>query len=295
MRSSDIAPTSSAPRLGVCAWSLQPRTVEDLISACEQLNLAAVQLPLKVFHRAGLLRSGWNEAATLEALAQAGIAVCSGMFGTHGEDYSSLESIRASGGVRSDESWPANAALAVEDAARARRLGLKLVSFHAGFLPEEPGDPLRAVMIDRLRTVIDGFADQGVDVAFETGQETAQTLLGVLDALDRPRVGVNFDPANMILYGKGDPCEALDILAPRVRQLHVKDALPPTSAGAWGTEVVVGTGRVQWEELFAVLAQHDLLIDCLIEREAGHDRPGDVALAASRVGPLVAAMKARAP
>ncbi len=295
MRSLDIAPTPIVPRLGVCAWSLQPRTVEDLICACEQLNLGAVQLPLKAFHRAGLLRSGWDETATLEALARAGVVVCSGMFATHGEDYSSLESIRASGGVRSDAHWSANAALAVEDAARARRLGLKLVSFHAGFLPEGRGDPLRAVMIDRLRTVIDAFGDQGVDVAFETGQETAETLTEVLDDLARPAVGVNFDPANMILYGQGDPCQALDLLAPRVRQLHVKDALPAACVGDWGTEVVVGTGRVHWEELFAVLARHQLLIDCLIEREAGHDRVGDVALAASRVTALVAAMKARAP
>ena len=274
----------------MCAWSLQPRNVDELISACAQLGLGALQLPLKVFHRAGLLRPGWNETATLEALSRAGIAVCSGMFATHGEDYSSLESIRDSGGVRSHEHWPANTALAVEDAARARRLGLQLVSFHAGFLPEEPGDPLRELMIDRLRTVIDAFADQGLDVAFETGQETAETLLAVLEELERPNVGVNFDPANMILYGKGDPCAALDILAPRVRQLHVKDALPAEAIGEWGTEVVVGTGRVHWEELFAVLARHDLTIDCLIEREAGDDRLGDVALAASRVGALVAGL-----
>ena len=278
----------------MCAWSLQPRTVEDLVSACEQLDLAAVQLPLKVFHRAGLLSPGWNEQATLAALARSGIAICSGMFATYGEDYSSLESIRASGGVRSDEHWSANAALAVEDAARARRLGLKLVSFHAGFLPEEQGDPLRLVMIERLRAVIDAFADQGVDVAFETGQETAETLIAVLDELDRPAAGVNFDPANMILYGMGSPTEALATLAHRVRQLHVKDAVPADRPGQWGTEVVVGTGHVSWEELFGVLAQQDLLIDCLIEREAGDERVGDVALAASRVAPLVAAMKARA-
>jgi len=277
-------------RLGVCAWSLQPAGVGDLVSACRRLELHAVQLPLKVFHRRGPLHKGWNEAASLDALGAADISVCSGMFATYGEDYSSLESIRATGGVRSDAHWKDNAALATLDAARARRLGIELVSFHAGFLPEGREDPLRAVMIERLREVIDRFADQGVSVAFETGQESAETLLEVLADLDRSSVGVNFDPANMILYGMGAPVDALTTLSPHVRQLHIKDALPTDTPGTWGTEVVVGEGGVDWEALFDVMAANDLLVDCMIEREAGDDREGDVARAKACVEPLLQAL-----
>jgi predicted dehydrogenase/sugar phosphate isomerase/epimerase len=279
-------------RLGVCAWSLQPSSVKQLISACERLQLRAVQLPLKVFHRSGLLRRGWGEASTLRALEAAGIDVCSGMFATHGEDYSSLEAIRATGGVRSDAHWKANAALASEDAARAQRLGMRLVTFHAGFLPEGRDDPLRAVMIERLREVIDRFADQGVEVAFETGQETADTLLEVLADIDRTSVGVNFDPANMILYGMGSPDEALTTLLRHVRQLHIKDALPTQTPGTWGTEVVVGEGGVDWEALFAAL-ENSSRVDFMIEREAGDEREADVARAKSRVEPLVFALQNR--
>ncbi|MFT7463558.1 MAG: L-ribulose-5-phosphate 3-epimerase [Pseudohongiellaceae bacterium] len=277
-------------RLGVCAWSLQPESLDDLLAACKRLQLRAVQLPLKAFHRRGMLRSGWSESGALAELRAAGIEVCSGMFATVGEDYSSLESIRATGGVRADAHWSANERLAAEDGARARRLGLNLVSFHPGFLPEDRTDPLREVMLHRLRSVIDSFSREGVDVAFETGQESAETLFAVLEDLQRPAVGVNFDPANMILYGQGDPVAACETLASRVKQLHVKDAIGAEHPGQWGREVVVGSGSVDWEALFGVLSRRGLAIDCLIEREAGDDREGDVARAARRVGPLVAAL-----
>ncbi|HIA27537.1 MAG TPA: hypothetical protein EYN79_05370, partial [Planctomycetes bacterium] len=87
----------------------------------------------------------------------------------------------------------------------------------------------------------------GVKLALETGQESAATLEGALEALGRSDVGVNFDPANMILYGMGNPVEALVRLAPRVAQIHIKDALASEVAGEWGSEVVVGTGEVDWQ------------------------------------------------
>ncbi len=125
----------------------------------------------------------------------------------------------------------------------------------------------------------DLFAAEGVRLALETGQEEAQTLLGVLDELERETVGVNFDPANMILYGMGDPVAALRILGARVLQIHVKDAVASAVPGTWGEEVRVGTGQVDWPAFFAVIEEQGLDVDLMIEREAGDDRVADMRVA----------------
>jgi L-ribulose-5-phosphate 3-epimerase len=159
---------------------------------------------------------------------------------------------------------------------------LYLVSFHAGFLPHATKDPERAVMLERLRAISREFTEQGVAVAFETGQERAETLAGVLDELG-PSAGINFDPANMILYGMGDPVAALRALARRVRQVHVKDARSACVPGTWGEEVPAGTGEVDWRAFFAALDAAGLEVDLMIEREAGDDRSADIARAAKLV------------
>ena len=270
-------------RIGVCSWSLRAPGPEELVERVRACGLAAVQLALDP------LRTGaWEEAGTRRALEQAGIEVLSGMMGMQGEDYSSLASIRATGGVRPDRHWPANLAAARDNAARARRLGLRLVSFHAGFLPGDPRDPERAALLERLRAVADACAAEGVDVALETGQEGAETLAGVLAELDRKSVGVNFDPANMLLYGMGDPVAALARLAPWVRQIHVKDALPSPVPGRWGSEVPAGSGAVDWPRFFAVARAARLSVDLVIEREAGGDRAGDVRAARALLSEVAA-------
>lgn len=212
-------------------------------------------------------------------LAARDIAVLSGMWSTRGEDYTTLATIRETGGVRPDAHWSENLASARASARAARELDCRLVTFHAGFLPHERTDPERAKLVRRLREVAAIFADQGVRVGFETGQETAETLLDVLAELDVPTAGVNFDPANMILYGMGDPVTALGRLGPRVAQVHVKDARRAAREGTWGTEVPVGTGDVDWNAFFALLERVAPGVDLVIEREAGESRVADVALA----------------
>lgn len=264
-------------RLGVCSWSLQPGSPEELVERIRALGLDAVQLALDP------LRTGeWSNDRTTLLLREAGIGVRSGMMETLGEDYSSLESIKRTGGVVPDEHWDANLAAAKDNARLAAELGVDLVSLHAGFLPEETG-PARDELLERLRAVAGAFADHGVRTAFETGQEHASTLLGFLAELDHPSVGVNFDPANMILYGKGDPIEALDTLAPHVFQIHVKDANRTREPGTWGSEVVAGTGEVDWSAFFALLRRHELSVDLMIEREAGDDRVSDIRIASELV------------
>src|SRR5262249_28940203 len=146
---------------------------------------------------------------------------------------------------------------------------------HAGFLPEEPGAE-RIKLVARLREIVDRFAEHGVRAAFETGQERAATLLAFLEELDRPAAGVNFDPANMLIYDMEEPAGALAALASWVRQIHVKDARRTKTKGTWGEEVPVGAGEVDWKRFFDVVAEARLEVDLMIEREAGEDRACDI-------------------
>ncbi|MFN9992125.1 MAG: sugar phosphate isomerase/epimerase family protein [Phycisphaerales bacterium] len=266
-------------RPAVCSWSLQPTSPVDLVDKIRACGVSAVQLhldPIRSFE--------WRADETGSRLREAGIRIVSGMMSMKGEDYTTLESIKITGGVRPDATWEDNLKAAEGNAILAARLGLKLVTFHAGFLPHERGDAERRAMIERLRKLAEVYGARNVRVAFETGQESAETLLDVLQEIngglaEHQRVGVNFDPANMILYGMGDPISALKKLMPYVVQVHIKDATPAAKAGEWGAEVVVGAGKVDWKAFFGALRESGFAGDMSIEREAGDTRVKDVAIA----------------
>jgi len=265
-----MSQTPLADRLAVCSWSLHPADPAELIRQMQQLEMDKIQLGLDP------LRAEEEWAGAGAQLAEAGLKVVSGMFGCEGEDYSTLESIRRTGGIVPDETWATNWQNIQKTVPIAQSLGLKLVSFHAGFLPEERSDPAYGKLVDRLTQIAGAFAAEGFDLAFETGQEDAATLKGFLDRLALPNLGVNFDPANMILYAKGDPVESVKILMGYLKQVHVKDAVKTATPGEWGQEVIVGTGEVAWEAFFAALEAGGFTGCLAIEREAGDDRVADI-------------------
>ena len=263
-------------RVGVCSWSLGPETPEALAAMVAGIGLHRLQLALVPCVES----PAWDGG--IAWLRAAGLTIASGMLATVGEDYTTLESIARTGGVRPDATWPQSLALAGRVAALAGRESIGLVTFHAGFIPHEAG-PERTTMVMRLRQVADLFHERGVAVAFETGQETAETLADALREIDHPAVGVNFDPANMILYGMGDPVAAVRVLAPWIRQVHIKDALPAARSGEWGQEVQAGTGAVDWPAFIGALRDLGRPLDLVIEREAGAARSGDVRVALDRL------------
>ena len=223
------------------------------------------------------LREGtgsWGEAPRL--LAERGISIVSGMFGCVGEDYSTLESIRTTGGIAPDGTWEQNWQNIQVTAALAQQLGLKLVTFHSGFLPHEEKDPAYSKMLRRLNEVAEDFLRAGIALGLETGQESAPVLLRVLQAIRFNNVGVNFDPANMLLYDKGEPVQAVRTLGPFLKQIHVKDALRTAVPGQWGQEVPVGTGEVDWVAFFGALKNMGYKGNFVIEREAGDQRVTDI-------------------
>ncbi len=275
---------NSESSIAVCSWSLQPDGPQHLCELLDRLDITSVQIALNPIINAPALWAG-----AIDLLRGAGCTICSGMMNSIGEDYCTLDSIRATGGVRPDQHWDHNLRIARDIATLAGRSRINLVTFHAGFLPEELANPERAVMIERLQTIADIFADAGVNIALETGQETADTLLEVVGDINRANLGVNFDPANMILYDKGDPIAALRTLAPHVRQLHIKDAVATTTPGQWGSEVPVGEGNVDWPAFFDIAEQFQSPVTCVIEREAGTNRIADIRTARALITQHIAA------
>jgi sugar phosphate isomerase/epimerase len=264
--------TASIPdRTAVCSWSLQPSAPRDLVRDLLATGARRVQLALDPLRASPAV---WGDAAAL--LRENGISIVSGMFGCVGEDYSSLESIRRTGGIAPDETWEQNLHNVRATVVIAARLGLKLVTFHAGFIPHSESDPAFGKMMLRLAEVARCFAAEGITLGLETGQETAADLLRVLQQLAVKNVAVNFDPANMILYDKGDPIEAVRTLSPWIRQVHIKDANRTKNPGTWGEEVAAGQGQVNWPAFFSTLKSADYNGDFVIEREAGNQRIADI-------------------
>jgi sugar phosphate isomerase/epimerase len=175
-----------------------------------------------------------------------------------------------------DATWSGNWKNFEANAELGERLGLKLVTFHAGFLPHEEKDPAFAKLQDRVRRTADLFQARGIALGLETGQETADTLAAFLRKLDHRGVGVNLDPANILLYDKGDPVAAVRTLGTWLKQCHLKDAVRTKVPGTWGEEVVLGTGQVDWKAFFKTLSEAGFTGNLCIEREAGKERAADI-------------------
>ncbi len=243
----------------------------NLVKQLQAIGLKQVQLDLDPLRENPAV---WGNTA--EIFQQNGIRIVSGMFRTVGEDYTTPETIRRTGGVVPDGTWEQNWQNLQSTVKNAQRIGAKLVTFHAGFLPHDSKDPTFAKLLGRVRQISKLFADHGLTLSFETGQETGEALVAFLEELKAPNVAVNFDPANMILYDKGDPIEALRLLGKRVKSCHVKDANRTKVPGNWGDEVPVGTGQVDWPKFFQTLSQIGFDGYCCFEREAGEQRQADI-------------------
>ena len=260
--------------LGVCSWSLQA-DVPGVAACMKDLGLEHVHLGI---------RSAVEDAGStsFDKIASQDWTITSTMISFPQEDYSTLDSIKVTGGIVPDEHWQRNNNLFLGAVIATARLGVKYLSMHAGFI-DESDKAYASKMRSRIRSLANVAADNGVILLLETGQETAGDLRDFLEELNHDSVGVNFDPANMILYGKGDPIEAVRVLSPWIRHVHVKDALRTKQRGTWGSEVPWGNGQVGVERFLDVLQEVGFDGALAIEREAGDDRLGDIKLAIERL------------
>jgi L-ribulose-5-phosphate 3-epimerase len=149
----------------------------------------------------------------------------------------------------------------------AKLLRVPRVQTHCGFIPENPRDPLYDETVHAIRELARYCASNGQDFLMETGQETPTTLARALQDVNQPNLGVGFDTANLILYGKANPVDAVDILGPRVKSVHAKDGLFPTDPMKLGEEVLIGTGRVDFAQVLTKLRRFGYTGAITIERE----------------------------
>jgi len=146
------------------------------------------------------------------------------------------------------------------------------ISTHAGFIPESPKDPNYEGTIEALRIVAQACKDNGLYFCFETGQETPVTLFRAITDIGTDNLGVNLDPANLLLYGKGNPVDALDILGPYVKGVHAKDGEYPTDPNKLGRETPLGEGKVNFPVLIPKLRSFGYSNPITIEREISGER-----------------------
>src|SRR5436190_21032810 len=260
--------------IGVCSWSLQVKSVPELQALLGRLGLDVVQIACGDPHHAS-----WDEGDQMpQAAKAAGFRMTGAMLGFPGEDYTTPTTIQKTGGFGDPALRPERLERFRWALERTRALGLSDLMLHAGFIPE-PGKADRKPFLDTLARVADLARAKGVTVAFETGQETADLLRLTLDELKCPNLKVNFDPANMLLYDKGDPLRAVEVLGSDIRSVHVKDANRTKVPGTWGAEVPLGEGQVNIREFVKRLKKVGYRGSLCIEREVGdqEQRVADIA------------------
>lgn len=159
----------------------------------------------------------------------------------------------------------------------AKEIHVQNLATHVGFLPENPHDEKYAAVLCAVGNIIEKCEENNQNFLFETGQETPVTLLRTIQDLKSEHIGINLDPANLILYGKANPVDALDTIGKYVRGIHGKDGLYPTNGHELGNEVPLGQGKVNYPAFIKKLKEIGYQGDITIEREiSGPDQKRDI-------------------
>jgi sugar phosphate isomerase/epimerase len=206
------------------------------------------------------------------ALADAGVTLVTVFAAYTGEDYADIPTVQRTVGFipRGTRAEREQRTLDLSDF--AARLGVGSIACHVGFVPEDAADPDYIGVRDLVRRICDHAAGHGQTFALETGQERAEAMEAFIRDVDRANLKINFDPANLILYGTGEPIEALRRLAPLVVSVHCKDGdwPPKNQPNALGSERALGKGSVGMAKFVAALSDVGFAGPLNVEREA-HD------------------------
>lgn len=170
----------------------------------------------------------------------------------------------------------------------AKMLGVNQIATHFGFLPENPTDPNFAPVVAAIKTVARHCKANGQYLLFETGQETPVTLLRTIQAVGTDNLGINLDPANLIMYGKANPVDALTVFGKYVRDVHAKDGCYPTDGNNLGPEMPLGKGSVNFPAFVAKLREVGYDGPLTIEREIeGEEQARDIEMAKEMLEALI--------
>ena len=270
-------------RLGVCSWSFC-LPLDAVAAEMKKMGLKNINLALQPFlegdERHGKAEGAGARERVERRLADGEWRITATMISFRHEDYSTLDTIRRTGGIVPDAYWEPSRALVAQAAKLTGEWKVPYMLMHAGFLDESNKTAFDTYLY-RVKTLRDICAQENVQLILETGQETADDLAKFMPLVEG--VGVNFDPANMILYNKGVPVEAVKKIAPWIRHMHIKDAKYTKVPGTWGEEVPWGDGEVNAPLLLKTLQEVGYQGPFAIERECGKTRVADIALAAKRM------------
>lgn len=217
-------------------------------------------------------RTPENAEAFKKKLDEIGVTLTAVFGGFEGESYADIPTVEQTVGLVPPETRAARTQEMKEIADFAKLLGCEVVALHLGFVPHDTSCDLYQEILAVTRDICDHCKANGQALHLETGQETADGLLEFLQDVERDNLFVNFDPANMILYGTGEPIEALRKIGSYVRSIHCKDATWAENPGKeWGTEVALGEGEVGMENYVSTLNDLGYTGPLTIEREIPQD------------------------
>ena len=246
------------------------------------LPTAQIGYPAALDNEAGLREI---EAARLVT----GVEITTVFCGFAGESYADIPTVQRTVGLVPEETRAERVEKTLQIAEFAQKIGVSRVAAHIGFVPEDHADPLYAPMVEVTREICEALKARGQVFALETGQETAQGLKHFIEDVKVDNLRVNFDPANMILYGNDQPIPALDVLMPWIDGVHCKDGRWPTAEGQLGEETPLGDGDVNLHDWLKRLLELGYRGPLTIEREiSGEQQKADILRAVALLEGLLA-------
>jgi len=170
-------------------------------------------------------------------------------------------------GIVPDEHRERRTKLMIESADLIKQLNVQNLTCHVGFIPDDEQDPLYPKFLEAMKIIAHHLEGNDQNFCFETGQEQPSTLKRAIDHVGTDNLFINMDPANLVLYGKANPLDAVAIFGPYVRGLHAKDGLWPNRGEKLGLEVKLGDGAVDFAVLLRRLKACGFPGPVTIERE----------------------------
>jgi sugar phosphate isomerase/epimerase len=238
------------------------------IEVAHELGVPTIQLhaPAKE------TRTAENAEKFLSYLNQLGITLTAVFGGFEGVSFADIPTVVETVGIVPPAMRAARVQEMKEIADFAHMLQCNVVALHLGFIPHDKSDPLYGEVVEVTRDILDHCKNNNQNLHLETGQETAAGLLEFIGDVERDNLFINFDPANMILYGTGEPIEALRQVGALVRSVHCKDATWADNPGVeWGAEVPLNDGAVGMEDYLRTLDAIGYTGPLTIEREISED------------------------
>jgi len=235
------------------------------LEVVRELEIKTIQLHTP--HRES--RTDENAKTFTKKLQDYGITVTTVFLGFEGETYETIAKTAETVGLVPEKSRASRLAESYDIADFAAKLGVSAIGSHIGFVPHNRTLPEYHSIVETVRSLCDHLIKNNQTLHLETGQEPVDLLMAFMDDVQRPNIFINFDPANLILYGIGNPLEALRVVGSRVRGVHCKDATATTGTPGvdWGCEVPFGTGQVDAEQFLRILYEIGYKGPLTIERE----------------------------